>query len=119
MTALELPCSMEHPMSGYSPSIYQLQGGWLPSWQTTVVVEPGGTTTVVFAGGLGLPLLMQPQSIAEAKTSADRIFIFPPRCSTDTGSVLPTRGARGGAQGAYRHGPNANGCVVEVLQAGQ
>jgi hypothetical protein len=55
-----------------------LQGGWLPSWQTTVVCEPGGTTTVVFAGGFGLPLLMQPQSIAEANTSADRIFIVPP-----------------------------------------
>jgi hypothetical protein len=53
----------------------QLQGGRVPSWQTTVVVEPGGTTTVVFAGGLGLPLLMQPHSIAEATTSADRIFI--------------------------------------------
>ncbi len=58
--------------------MHQLQGGWLPSWQTTVVVEPGGTTTVVFAGGFGLPLLMQPQSIADANTSADRIFIFPP-----------------------------------------
>jgi hypothetical protein len=56
----------------------QLQGGRLPSWQITVVVEPGGTTTVVFAGGFGLPLLMQPQSIAEATTSADRIFIGSP-----------------------------------------
>jgi hypothetical protein len=52
-----------------------LQGGRLPSWQTTVVVEPGGTTTVVFSGGFGLPLLMQPHSIAEASTSVDRIFI--------------------------------------------
>jgi hypothetical protein len=56
----------------------QLQGGRLPSWQTTVVCEPGGTTTVVFAGGFGLPLLMQPQRIAEANTSADKIFIVPP-----------------------------------------
>jgi hypothetical protein len=56
----------------------QLQGGRLPSWQTTVVCEPGGTTTVVFAGGFGLPLLMQPQSIAEVNTSADKIFIVPP-----------------------------------------
>jgi hypothetical protein len=40
------------------------------------VEEPGGTTTVVFAGGFGLPLLMQPQSIAEATTNADRIFMF-------------------------------------------
>jgi hypothetical protein len=47
----------------------------VPSWQITVVLEPGGTITVVFAGGFGLPLLMQPQSIAEAMTSADRIFI--------------------------------------------
>ena len=53
----------------------QSQGGWLPFWQTTVVCEPGGTITVVFAGGFGLPLLMQPQSIAEATTNADRIFI--------------------------------------------
>lgn len=99
--------------------MHQLQGGWLPSWQTTVVVEPGGTTTVVFAGGFGLPLLMQPQSIAEANTSADRIFIFPPRYSMDTRSVRGSRGRRGGAQGAWRHGPNANGCVVDVLQTGQ
>ena len=60
------------------PGWAQLQGGRLPSWHTTVVAEPGGTTTVVFAGGLGLPLLMQPHSIAEATTSADRIFIVPP-----------------------------------------
>jgi hypothetical protein len=57
------------------PKTLQLQGGWVPSWQITVVLEPGGTTTVVFSGGFGLPLLMQPQSIAEATTSADRIFI--------------------------------------------
>jgi hypothetical protein len=53
----------------------QSQGGLRPSWQTTVVDDPGGTITVVFAGGFGLPLLMQPHSIAEATTSADRIFI--------------------------------------------
>jgi hypothetical protein len=52
-----------------------LQGGRVPSWQTTVVVEFAGTTTVVFAGGFGLPLLMQPPSIAEITISADRIFI--------------------------------------------
>jgi hypothetical protein len=39
------------------------------------VVEFAGTTTVVFAGGFGLPLLMQPHSIAEATTSADKVFI--------------------------------------------
>jgi hypothetical protein len=47
----------------------------VPSWHTTVVVEFAGTTTVVFAGGFGLPLLMQPHSIAEATTSADKVFI--------------------------------------------
>jgi hypothetical protein len=56
-----------------------LQGGLVPSWHTTVVVEFGGTTTVVLAGGLGLLLLMQPHSIAEAITSADRIFIVSSR----------------------------------------
>jgi hypothetical protein len=68
----------------------QPQGGWLPSWQTTVVDEPGGTITVVLAGGFGLPLLMQPQSIAEATTSADIIFMVfvPPRCAIHTGSLL-------------------------------
>jgi len=64
-----------------------LQGGRLPSWQTTVVCEPGGTTTVVFAGGFGLPLLMQPQSIAELNTSADKIFIVPPGVRIDTRSL--------------------------------
>jgi hypothetical protein len=41
-----------------------------------VVVEPWGTTTVVFAGGFGLLLLMQPDSMAAAKTQVARIFIF-------------------------------------------
>jgi hypothetical protein len=45
----------------------------------TVVVEPAGTTTVVFAGGLGLPLLMQPDNKAAVTTKAERIFIV---CST-------------------------------------
>jgi hypothetical protein len=39
-----------------------LQGGREPSWQTTVVLELGGTTTVVFSGGGGLLLLMHPAS---------------------------------------------------------
>jgi hypothetical protein len=47
-----------------------------------VVDEPGGTTTVVFAGGLGLPLLMQPHSMAEANMSADNIFIAYSKCPT-------------------------------------
>jgi hypothetical protein len=38
----------------------QLQGGLVPSWQTTVVPGDAGTTTVVFSGGGGLLLLMQP-----------------------------------------------------------
>jgi hypothetical protein len=51
------------------------------------VDEPGGTTTVVLAGGFGLPLLMQPQSIAEAITSADRIFINSPVFFRHTASL--------------------------------
>ncbi len=38
----------------------QLQGGLVPSWQTTVVPDCAGTTTVVFAGSGGLLLLIQP-----------------------------------------------------------
>jgi hypothetical protein len=41
-----------------------------------VVVELGGTTTVVFAGGDGLLLLMQPDSITAATKKLDRIFII-------------------------------------------
>jgi hypothetical protein len=58
------------PISGLAR--YQLQGGRVPSWHTTVVllfagtttVLPllGGTTTVVFAGGDGLLLLIQPDN---------------------------------------------------------
>jgi hypothetical protein len=51
------------------------------------VDEPGGTTTVVLAGGFGLPLLMQPQSIAEAITRADRTFIISPAFLRHTGSL--------------------------------
>ncbi len=49
MTARRLTSKAEIP---------QLQGGFEPSWQTTVVPLLGGTTTVVFAGGGGLLLLM-------------------------------------------------------------
>jgi hypothetical protein len=54
-----------------------LQGGRVPSWQTTVVVaeEFAGTTTVVFAGGGGLLLLMQPDNNAALSNKLDKIFI--------------------------------------------
>jgi hypothetical protein len=39
------------------------------------VVEFAGTTTVVFAGGDGLLLLMQPDNSPIEIMSADRIFI--------------------------------------------
>jgi hypothetical protein len=52
----------------------------LPSWQTTVVLEFGGTTTVVFAGGGGLELLMQPDNSAPLITRADKIFIVASTC---------------------------------------
>lgn len=45
----------------------------------TVVVEPAGTTTVVFCGGFGLPLLMQPDNRVAVSAKADKIFIY---CST-------------------------------------
>jgi hypothetical protein len=51
-----------------------LQGGLLPSWQTTVVVEFAGTTTVVLAGGGGLLLLMQPHNSPAAIISVVRVF---------------------------------------------
>jgi Protein of unknown function (DUF2459) len=54
---------------------HQLQGGWLPSWQTTVVPELGGTTTVVDFGGGGLLLLMQAPSSGKRHKAANRAFI--------------------------------------------
>jgi len=74
---------------------------------------------VVFAGGFGLPLLMQPHSIAEATTSADRIFIVPPRCSIDNQILRALGGWPGGAQGAWPHEPIASAGVVDVLQVSQ
>jgi hypothetical protein len=51
-----------------------LHGGFVPSWQMTVVPELGGTTTVVFfAGGGGLLLLMQPDSSDAAMITLARI----------------------------------------------
>jgi hypothetical protein len=57
-----------------------LQGGRVPSWQTTVVVEFGGTTTVVFAGGGGLLLLMQPDNRPAAIINAVKVFMLCSRC---------------------------------------
>ncbi len=57
----------------------QLHGGLLPFWQTTVVPElPGGTTTVVFSGGGGLELLMQPASRDAVSNALKIIFTMPP-----------------------------------------
>jgi hypothetical protein len=54
-----------------------LQGGLVPSWQTTVVPEFCGTTTVVFfAGGGGLLLLMQPVSNDAASTKLAKTFML-------------------------------------------
>jgi shikimate kinase len=53
-----------------------LQGGRVPSWQTTVVLlELAGTTTVVFAGGGGLLLLMHPASMDALSNKLEMIFI--------------------------------------------
>jgi len=53
-----------------------LQGGRVPSWQTTVVLlELPGTTTVVFAGGGGLLLLMHPASMDALNKQPVMIFI--------------------------------------------
>ncbi len=42
----------------------------MPFWQTTVVELFAGTTTVVFAGGDGLELLMQPLKKPAATSTA-------------------------------------------------
>jgi hypothetical protein len=48
----------------------------LPFWQTTVVVLPGGTTTVVFCGGgFGFELLMQPANKPAATMAPNNTFI--------------------------------------------
>jgi DNA repair photolyase len=47
----------------------------LPFWHTTVVVLPGGTTTVVFWGGAGLELLMHPANIPAAIIALNNTFI--------------------------------------------
>jgi hypothetical protein len=57
-----------------------LQGGFEPSWHTTVVPLFGGTTTVVFAGGGGLLLLMHAdiETNEIAQMAARRAFIRNP-----------------------------------------
>jgi hypothetical protein len=47
----------------------------LPLLHTTVVVLPGGTTTVVFAGSGGLELLMHPANIPAAIIALSNTFI--------------------------------------------
>lgn len=54
-----------------------MQGGLVPSWHTTTVVpEFCGTTTVVFAGGEGLLLLIHPPNIDAAISMLHRTFII-------------------------------------------
>jgi hypothetical protein len=56
----------------------QLQGGWDPSWHTTVVPFCGTTTVVFFAGGGGLLLLMQPAIRQAAINALANIFMAAP-----------------------------------------
>lgn len=56
----------------------QLQGGWDPSWHTTVVPFCGTTTVVFFAGGGGLLLLMQPAMRQAAINALANIFMAAP-----------------------------------------
>lgn len=60
-------------IAGYAS---QSQGGGLPFSQTTVLVLPGGTTTVVLAGGAGLELLMHPANTPAAIIALRKTFIW-------------------------------------------
>jgi hypothetical protein len=52
----------------------------VPSEQTTVGLEFGGTTTVVFfGGGFGLPLLMHADSTGNTHSAANKAFIPDPQ----------------------------------------
>jgi hypothetical protein len=67
-----------------------LQGGFVPSWQMTVVLElssgtttvvvfeggASGTTTVVFAGAGGLLLLMHPDRIGSRINMLAKAFVI-------------------------------------------
>jgi hypothetical protein len=64
-----------------------------------VVVEFAGTTTVVFAGGGGLPLLMQPHSIPAAIIKVVTVFIL--------SSDVSGNEAIFGKQARPRQGPSA------------
>jgi hypothetical protein len=59
----------------------QLQGGWVPSWHTTVVPFCGTTTVVFFAGGGGLLLLTQPAMKQAATNALANIFIDDSLCA--------------------------------------
>jgi len=80
-----------------------LQGGLVPSWQTTVVVEFGGTTTVVFAGGGGLLLLMQPDKSPAAIISAVKVFIAYSKMSVDCAHCRAPPGGPAGLKVLCRH----------------
>jgi hypothetical protein len=62
----------------------------LPLLQTTVVVLPGGTTTVVFAGGDGLELLMHPANIPAAIIALSNTFMVNSCASISTSIVIGT-----------------------------
>jgi hypothetical protein len=56
-----------------------LHGPWLPSEQTTVVPDCGGTITVVFfCGAGGLLLLMHPDSAASIASETSIVFMLNP-----------------------------------------
>lgn len=55
--------------------------------QTTVVVLPAGTTTVVFAGSGGLELLMHPANIPAAIIALSNTFIVD-SCSSMTAAIV-------------------------------
>ena len=70
----------------------------MPLWQTTVVVEPCGTTTVVFCGGGGLELLMHPASNPAAAMALNSAFIIDSCtacCALELWRVSASRGRSG------------------------
>ncbi len=87
------------------------QGGFVPSWQITGVLESAGTTTVVCFGGGGLLLLMLPdmagnnannqtssfaENMSGARSALDSLEDFPIRVAGSPQRSLPAR------QGAAR-----------------
>jgi hypothetical protein len=75
----------------------------VPSWHTTVVPPFWGTTTVVFCGGEGLLLLIQPASIDAATSKlASTFIILPPwilRRVNDSSMAAILRAGTGVRQG--------------------